>query len=379
MRIVVNTRLLLKDKLEGIGWFEYETLKRITVQHPECEFIFVFDRKYDENFVFSSNVKPVIAYPQARHPFLYYLWFEYSIPRILKLFNPDLFLSPDGYLSLNTKVKSLPVIHDLNFEHFPEHLPYLTSRYYRYFFPKFAAKSERIVTVSEFSKQDIVNTYNINPEKIDVVYNGANEYYKPVNNQTKIETQNKYTIGIPYFIFIGSLHSRKNIAGLLKAFDKYNSQQSIDHSPQMKLVIVGERRWWTNDIENVYKSMKYSEDVVFLNWLPSEKLNNVIASATALVFPSFFEGFGIPIVEAFYCGIPVITSNITSLPEVAGDAALIVDPYSTDSICYAMQQVVNNEDLRNELIRKGNIRKNNFTWQKTADGLWESIQKTINS
>ena len=154
MKIAVNTRLLLKNKMEGIGVHAFNVLKRITANHPEHQFLFLFDRKYDEEFIFSSNITPVVLYPQARHPFLYYWWFEYSVARILNWVKPDIFYSPDGYLSLNTKVPSIPVIHDLNYEHYPKDLPRLTSWYYRHYFPLFAARAERILTVSACSKQE---------------------------------------------------------------------------------------------------------------------------------------------------------------------------------------------------------------------------------
>ena len=150
LKIAVNTRLLIKNKLEGIGWFSYETLKRITRAHPEHQFYFLFDRPFDESFVFGSNVTPIVIRPQARHPILFYLWFEKSIPRALKKINPDLFMSTDGYLSLSTTTPSLPVIHDLNFEHYPEQLPFLVRKYYKHYFPRFARKAARIATVSEF-------------------------------------------------------------------------------------------------------------------------------------------------------------------------------------------------------------------------------------
>src|ERR1039457_2407091 len=159
MNIAVNTRLLIKDKLDGIGWFTYESLKRITVQHPEHSFYFIFDRKFNPEFIFSNNITPIVLYPQARHPLLFYLWFEYSLSSLLKRLNADLFLSPDGYLSLKSDTKSLAVIHDLNFEHYPNDLPFLVRKYYRYYFPKFANKATIIATVSEFSKQDNVKQY----------------------------------------------------------------------------------------------------------------------------------------------------------------------------------------------------------------------------
>jgi len=181
MIIAVNTRLLLPDKLEGIGRFTSETLKIITSDHPEHQFVFIFDRKYSEEFISSRNIIPVIGFPQARHPFLWYLFFERSVPGIIKKYKADLFLSPDGWLSLSTDVKSIPVIHDLNFFHLPKFIPWYIRKYYHYFFPRFIKKANRIATVSEFSKQDIVNLFNYDPNKIDVVYNGTDEYFKPIN------------------------------------------------------------------------------------------------------------------------------------------------------------------------------------------------------
>ena len=150
MKIAVNTRLLLKNKLEGIGWFTYESLKRIVLSHPEHDFYFIFDRKYDDEFVFAKNVTPIVVGPPARHPLLHFIWYEISIPRVLKRINPDVFISPDAFLSLSSKYPDLIVIHDLNFEHFPEYMPWLWRSYYRYFTPRYAKKAKRIATVSEF-------------------------------------------------------------------------------------------------------------------------------------------------------------------------------------------------------------------------------------
>lgn len=373
MKIVVNTRLLLKNKLEGIGWFTYETLKRITKSHPEHHFIFIFDRTFDQEFIFSDNITPVVLSPQARHPLLFYIWFEYSITRILKDLKADLFLSPDGYLSLSTEVKSLAVIHDLNFEHYPKDLPYLVRRYYQYFFPKFAHKAVRIATVSEYSKQDIATTYGVESNKIDVVYNGVGESFAPVSEEEKRNTKNKYTRSSDFFLFIGSLHPRKNITRLFLAFDEFKKSTSSD----IKLLIVGQKYWWTNEIEHAFKNMQFQADVLFTGGLPHQELKNIIASAMALVYVSYFEGFGIPILEAMQCDVPVITSNITSMPEVAGDAALFVDPFSVDSIKEAMLKIANDEQMRITLIEKGRERRQVFSWDKTAGLLWESIEKII--
>lgn len=373
MKIAVNTRLLLSGKMDGIGWFTYETLRRITTQHPEHEFVFIFDRKYSEEFIFSDNVKPVIAHPQSRHPVLWYLYFEYGIPSVLKKVRPDLFFSPDGWLSLRTDIRSMAVIHDLNFEEHPEFIPGLVRNYYHYFFPRFARKASRIATVSEYTRQDISKRYGVDKGKIDVVYNGANEEYIPLSEEEIKSTREKYTGGEPYFITVGTIHPRKNLTNLLKAFGKFKS----DTDNNVKLLVVGDKKWWTDDIRMAYEGLQCKEDIIFGGRLSTEELHKCIASSLAMTYVSFFEGFGIPIVEAFYCGVPVITSNRSSMPEVAGDAAILVDPFSIDSICDALIKLFSDSRKRNELIEKGNIRKNEFSWQKSADKLWASMEKVL--
>ena len=375
MKIIVNTRLLLKDRLEGIGWFSYETLKRITRNHPEHEFVFLFDRNYSPDFIFSKNITPLVIPPQARHPILFHIWFDYSVHKVLKKMKPDMFLSPDGYLCMKTKVPSLPVIHDLNFEHYPQDLPMMMRKYYTKNFPKFAKKATRIATVSEFSKQDIVKQYGVDPGKIDVVYNGANNRFVPTAMADKKRIKEQYTHGLPFFIFVGALHPRKNLCNLFRAFDIFRKKSS----QVVKLLIVGEKKWWTSDIQNAYESMNFKDDVVFSGRLGSDELRLIIGSALALTYVSYFEGFGIPIVEAFRCGTPVITSNVTSMPEIAGDSALLIDPFSTESISNAMQRIASDKKLRSSLVEKGNIRKEVFTWDKSAERLWNSMERVLDS
>ena len=373
MKIAVNTRLLLPDKLEGIGWVAFETLKRITTAHPEHEFYFIFDRKWDERFIFSDNITPIVAWPQARHPFLYYIWFEYSIPRILKKINADLFLSPDAYLSLRTSVPSIPVFHDLNFEHYPEDLPVLDRKYYRYFFPRYARKAKQVVTVSEFSKKDIVNLYNIPAGKVSVVYNGVNEDFKPVGLEVRKATMDRLSGGCPYVIFVGALHPRKNLARLFHAFDYFKEH----HKTDIKLLIVGNKKFWTREIQKAYEGMRYGHEVIFTGRIPADELQKAVASALAMAYVSYFEGFGLPIVEAFRCDTPVLTSNVTSMPEVAGNAAMLVDPFSVKSIADGLEKITLDPELRTALIEKGRERRQEFTWQRSAEQLWAVIEKVL--
>ncbi|MBE9467910.1 MAG: glycosyltransferase family 4 protein [Bacteroidetes bacterium] len=370
MKIAVNTRLLIKDKLEGIGWFTFETFKRITKNHPEHEFIFIFDRPFSDEFIFSSNVKPVVIYPQSRHPFLWYVWFEHSLSRFLKKTKPDLFVSPDGFLSLSSNIPSFSVIHDINFVHQPKDLPFLARKYYNHYFPLYAKKSKRIATVSEFSKKDLCENYQINNDKVDVVYNGVNKTYSSVSECDKKAIKNKYTKGKDFFVFVGALHPRKNVSRLLLAFDEFKKKSKSD----IKLVIVGGFMFKNNSLKNVYSNLFYKDDIIFTGRLSPDDLRYVLGSALALTFVPYFEGFGIPIIEAMSCGTPVITSNVTSMPEVAGDAALLVDPFSVEEIKNAMLKIVKDNNLRNELIKKGFVQQEKFSWDKTAEKLWASIE-----
>jgi len=375
MIIAVNTRLLIQGKLEGIGWFTRETLSRITRDHPEHQFLFIFDRPFADEFVFADNVTPIVLSPPTRHPILWYIWFELQIPRILKKYKADLFFSPDGYLSLNTRIKQLAAIHDINFAHRPKDLPWLKAKYYNHYFPKFARKAKRIVTVSFFSKEDINRTYRIDSDKIDVVYNGVNTMYTPTSDEEKSNTKVRHSDGKAYFLFIGSLHPRKNICGLLRAYDAFRTSVNTD----TKLLIVGESMFKTGDIELTYEGMRYKDDVVFTGRLSSEELHQVLGASLALTFVPFFEGFGIPVIEAMNAGVPVICSNTTSLPEVGGHAVLYVDPFSLSQIKEAMIKIYQEKELRDMLIEKGFEQKDKFSWDKTAELLWGSIQICVNT
>ncbi len=374
MVIAINTRFLLKNKLEGIGRFTFETVKLLVTQHPDHTFIFIFDRKYDPEFVFAKNIIPVVIPPPARHPVLWYLWFEWSIPFVFKKYKPDVFLSPDGYLSLRTNVPQIPVMHDLAFIHRPNDIGKLVRNYYNYYFPKFAKKAARIATVSEFSKQDIAKQYNISNDKIDVVYNGVSNKFFQLPETEKTAVKQKTTGGKPYFVFVGALQPRKNIGNLLKAFDTFKQTDTQN----TQLVIVGRKAWQTEEMDTVFEAMKYKNDVVFTGRLSDEDLSATIAASICMVYVAFFEGFGLPITEAFKCHVPVITSNTSSMTEIAGDAGLLVDPFSVQSISDALQQMANNADVREKLTQKAIERSEVFTWGKTAILLWQSIEQAIN-
>ncbi|MCB9045138.1 MAG: glycosyltransferase family 4 protein [Chitinophagales bacterium] len=374
MRIGVNTRLLLKGKLEGIGWFTCQTLERMVHEHPEHDFFFFFDRPYDESFVFSTNVTPVVVPPQARHPILFALWFDWTLPYVLKKHKIDVFLSPDGFCSLRTPIPTCLVVHDLAFEHYPEHLSFANRYYWQFFQPKFANKAKRIVTVSEYSKQDMVTQYDIDPAKIDVACNGVHDAYRELEWREKEAVKEKYADGCEYFVFAGALHPRKNILNMLKAFVAFKKMQRSN----MKLVIVGRFAWKYEEVLEMKENMPFKDDVKWVGYMNVDELPAVIGGAYAMLYPSFFEGFGIPILEALKCNVPAIVSNTSSMPEVAGEAGLLVNPADVEDIANKMEMLYKDEALRAKLIAHAPEQVAKFTWERASKVLWENMMQCVN-
>jgi len=373
VRVAVNTRLLIKNKLDGIGRFALETLKRITKNHPEVEFHFIFDRPFSEDFIFNDNIVPHVLTPPARHPILWYIWFQIQLPKLLTQINPDILFSPDGFIPINSKIRTITTIHDINFEHRPKDLPWAHSLFYRRFFKKYAQDSNQIITVSHFSKADIVKKYGVNAKKIHIVYNGVSSDFQKVSDKTKLEIQKKYSNGKDFFVFVGSLHKRKNIKNLLLSFNEYKKNNG-----SLKLIIVGEQKWMNREIKQIYQQMFYKEDVIFLGKISDSELVKILGSAHALCFISLFEGFGLPIIEAMKCSVPIITSNTSCMPEIVQNAGIIVDPYDQKDIAQAMTDMEKNENKRQKLIQNGNDLVKKFNWEKSANEIWKIMKLSIN-
>ncbi|MDA0972441.1 MAG: glycosyltransferase family 1 protein [Bacteroidetes bacterium] len=369
-RIAINTRLLLKDKLEGIGVFGHEVLSRMTQAHPEVDFHFLFDRPFDPMFIYGKNVTGHVLFPQARHPILYYLWSEWVVKRKLDELQPNLFLSIDGLRSLRSDVKQLAVMHDINFEHHPEYLPWLTGRYYRHYFPRFAKKATRLATVSEYSKKDICQSYGIHKDKVDVVFNGASDSFRPLTEPQRKVTRIELTQGAPYLIYVGALQPRKNIGRMMKAFDAYK----IANGTELKLLITGEKKWWSSEQEKIFEGLTHKDDIRFTGRLSQQNLVKALGASEGLLYVSTFEGFGIPILEAMHVDVPVLTSKVSAMPEVGGDAVVYCDPFSVESIRDGILEIMNDK-RRGELIEKSRIQRTLFSWDKSADLLWQSIEQ----
>ncbi|HEX7847399.1 MAG TPA: glycosyltransferase family 1 protein [Chitinophagaceae bacterium] len=364
---------MLKDSLEGYGYFLRETLRRITITYPQHEFIFLFDRPFDEQFIFSTNVKGVVVGLPARHPLLWKLWYDIKIPAALKKYKADVFVSTDGFCSLATKLPQCLVLHDLAFLHFPEYLSKSGSLYYKRYTPKFLKKAGVVATVSEFSKQDIIKQYGLAAEKIRIIPYAARETFDPIDEEKKQLTREKYSEGKNYFVYAGSIHPRKNLINLLKAFSVFKKKQKSN----MKLLIVGRLARKYNSFTESLKTYKYRDDVIVTGYLPESELVNVVGSAYAMVYPSLWEGFGVPVLEAMRCEIPVITSTNSAMQEIAGDAALFADPNDFNEIAEKMMLLYKDEDLRHRLTKKGKLCEEKYSWDSSAQQLWACIEEAV--
>jgi glycosyltransferase involved in cell wall biosynthesis len=372
VRIAVNAKMLNENKPGGIRRFAFETLSRITRLHPDNDFIFIVDRPFSDNTIFPGNITVVRSFP-SRHPVLWHPWFEYAVPHILKRHRADVFLSPDGFIPLSSTVPSVAVIHDLNFCHYPDDMPRLYSSFYRHFFPKYAQKAKVIVTVSEHSKNDIVTLYRQPRDKIAVVRCGVSDVFRPLPETVQRKVKDELTGGSPYFLYVGSLLPRKNLVRLIRAFEIFKT----DADSKIKLVLLGAKMFKTAEVFTAWRRMKHKNDVLFIGNVSEEKLASIYGAAYCLTFVSYFEGFGLPVLEAMSCDVPVISSAATCMPEVCKGAALMVDPFSVDSIAAAMKKLSFDEALRKALVGKGREQISCFSWENTSEMLWKCVEKAV--
>ena len=364
-RIALNARLLVADKLEGIGWFTHECFSRIVANHPEHEFLLLFDRIPDGMFDYGDHVQTKHVWPPARRPFLYDWWFDYGVTRALRRWDADVFVSTDGFLSRRSDVPQLAVMHDLNFMHHPEWMPAREAQYYRERFPQFAQIAAQLATVSAYSKNDLAEQFGLNVKDIDVVPNAPSTSYAVLEESVQFIQRERWAQGNSYFVFVGSLHPRKNIEGLLEAFALYRASGG-----EASLVVVGSSMWT--------EEMRQVPCVHWVGRLEQDDLALVMGGALGLVYLPWFEGFGVPIVEAFAAGIPVIASNVTSIPEVCGGAEVaLVSPNDAAAAAQWMLRIETDSTLRDAAVERGLRRAQDFSWDRSAELLWKSIQRLL--
>src|SRR5688572_3309644 len=349
MRIAVNTRHLLRDRLEGVGTVTHEVMKRIVRDHPDDHYDYFFDRKIQPEFIHGPNVTGHSCFPPTRLPFLLRYWLNHPVAKNIKRLKDDVFFSPDGFVPLELKTPKVTMIHDVAFLRNPLHLIPRQRQFYDRWMPVFIQQADHIITVSHFSKMELIAGYRIPEQKISVVYNGVAPTYQPLSAEKQTEVREKYFGGRPFLLYLGSIHPRKNILTLIRAFEKFKSQNKSDYY----LVIAGRPSWYTREIFQSVRNSPWQDDIQLTGFVEADTARSLIASADALIYPSRYEGFGLPVIEAMASGTPVICSNVSSLPEVAGDAALFFNPAKEDELVSHLQTITTDESLRQKMISLG--------------------------
>jgi glycosyltransferase involved in cell wall biosynthesis len=279
-------------------------------------------------------------------------------------------------LPLLMPCKSVLTIHDILFESHPEFFPETHRRLLKFFIPFSAKRANRIISVSEFTKKEIIKYYRVPEEKITVIYEGASDRFAPINDRDMIvSVVQKHGIKKKYVLFVGRIEPRKNIVGLLHAFVHIRNKGMKDYC----IVIVGnqDKIFQENELFNKIKELNLESDVIFTGGVSEEDLPVLYNGAEVLVYPAFAEGFGLPVLEAMSCGTPVITSNTTSLPEVTADAAILINPHSSGEIGQAMEKILSDPALRREYASRGLQRAKTFSWADAAKKTIEVYKEVL--
>ena len=372
VRIAVNARLLADQPLEGMGLYTVEILRGLLAALPEADFLLVTDRRGPLPEL-PRPVERVVAYPPARHPVLFYAWFELAVPRVLRRWRADVFLSCDNFCSLRADVPTLLVVHDLAYRHLPNGVSALELAYYRRYMPRFVRRADVLVAVSEYTRRDLAEAYGVDVASVAVAYNGVRPRFKQLSPKQAAGVRERLTAGQPYFLFLGAVHPRKNVDGLVRAFDRFCASGVGEHH----LVIAGRMSWGTSSTAAAIDASPHRARIHVLGRVAENELAGVVGAAHALVLPSHFEGFGVPLVEAMACGVPVVASDVSALPEVVGEAGLLVDPASDESIAGALERLAIDKELWRALGAAGVERAVRFTWEAAVGVIAEEVERLL--
>lgn len=305
--------------------------------------------------------------------------FGLSLEFLFRKSKVDVFFSPTHYLPLVLPRRSAVSVLDLSYIRFPELFKKRDLRQLTFWTRYSVRKASKIFTISQASKDDIINQYGVSGEKVIVTYPGIKE---EISDKQKVismsDLKKKYGIEGQYILFVGTLQPRKNIVLLIEAFSRI-VLRSKTTKDDIDLVIVGKKGWLYDEILDAPKKFNVAQEVKFLDYVSDEDLPTFYKNAFCFVLPSLYEGFGLPVLEAMQYGCPVITSNVSSLPEAGGDAALYVDPLKVDDIKKNLELIINNSELRKKLIKKGYEQVKKFSWEKTARETLKTLEKIVNS
>ncbi len=353
MKIGIETNILSIDKA-GAGVYTKELTSRLKTIDKENSYHFLKFGAGNRNRGIFSKLNGLACD---------IFWMQFILSRELKKHKLDLLHCPAFKAPLKSPVPLVVTFYDIHILKHPHDYNLWLSSYLNFMLPKIAKTADKIITISEFSRRDIVNTLSIPEEKVTVTYCGVNDTFRvTTDNALKNNILKKYKLNKKFILYVGALQPRKNIPALLKAYSELKKNHGFDYD----LVLVGSTGWRNKRIFTLIEKLGLNNDVRFLGHVPEADLPVIYSLAEFFVYPTFFEGFGMPVLEAMSCGCPVITSDTSSLPEVVGDAGIMVDPGNTQELKNAMLRLSRDHSLKNELKEKGIRRAKMFSWDKCA-------------
>jgi glycosyltransferase involved in cell wall biosynthesis len=347
----------------GIGRYAQELVAALMALDPGRELVAFFNDPATAHLDPPLDRLPAVTCPWANKPWRLRVMLAYALHRPQDLLLPGigLFHATDNLLPRLGGLRRVFTAHDLAFRHCPEtHTP-LNRWFLRLMLPRFLRHAEAVIAVSASTKRDVVRLYGLPESKVTVVHEAVTERFRPASIEAQVTVRRRYGLPERFVLFVGTLEPRKNLVTLLQAYHALR-----DRGLAQRLVAVGARGWRDSAFHAQLRSLGLEDDVVLPGYVPDEDLPAIYSAADLFAFPSLREGFGLPVLEAMACGVPVVTSNVSALPEVVGDAGLLVSPRDVPALAAAIERVLADPHLQQALRAKGMARAAFFSWDRAA-------------
>jgi glycosyltransferase involved in cell wall biosynthesis len=357
MKIAVMLRTLEVD--QGISIYSINLMKSVLKLDRENEYLFLYANQ--------SRVGMFGSFPNLREEVLpsksKFIWDQFSVPRAAKKFGADIIFNTKFSVPLLSRAKSMLVLHGSEWYVHPEFYSKLDMIYNKILFPVYCGKASAISSVSRTSADDIIEFLSLEPSKVHVVHSSiAEHFHEPISDEARSACKEKYSLPDRFVLFVGKIYPGKNFGNIVRAFRKVSEEADCD----IRLVSVGDMRWRYKPELKLVEELGLADKVMFPGWVDQHDLPAIYSLADCFLFPSYYEGFGIPLLESMACDCPVVTASTGSCPEIAADAALFADPNDPGEIADQVLRVLTDDTLSKELVRRGRERIKDFSWDRAG-------------